>query len=56
MEIFWLDDPDILLKEYEQILPTKSQNSQQQLNALTRLLFIVTLFLLIVRFDLWFVF
>lgn len=56
MEIFWLDDPDILFKEYNQVLPTREQTSHQQLNALTRLVLIITLVLLVVHFDFWYVF
>jgi hypothetical protein len=56
MEIFWLDDPDILFKEYNQVLPTKDQTSHQQLNALTRLVLLITLVLLIIQFDFWYVF
>ena len=56
MEIFWLDEPEILIKEYREVLPTKSQSIQQQLNALTRLILLITLVLLIIQFDLWYLF
>ena len=56
MEIFWLDDPEILAKNYKEILPTKSQSIQGQLNALTRLILLITLILLIVHFELWYIF
>ena len=56
MKIFWLDDPEILVTEYKEILPTKSQSTQQQLNALTRLILVVTLILLIIQFDMWYFF
>ena len=54
--MFWLDEPDILFKEYHQILPAKNQSCQQQLNALTRLMLLITLVLLIIQFDMWYVF
>lgn len=55
-EQFWLTDPDIIMTDYKNVLPTRSQTPNQQLNALTRMLILVTLFLIIIRFDLWFIF
>lgn len=56
MELFWLDDPDILFQKYNQMIPQKNQSVSQQLNSLTRLILFITLILLIIKFDLWYIF
>lgn len=56
MELFWLENPDIIFKEYNEILPKKNHCTSRQLNALTRLVLLCTLVLLIVQFNYWYIF
>ena len=39
-EKFWLDDPSILYKEYDKIIPKYTDTLNEQLNAVTRYVYI----------------
>lgn len=52
---FWLEDPTILFKNF-QLLPTIMMTQTERLNALTRLIIIITIVLFFMKISYWFVF
>ncbi len=52
---FWLEDPTVLFRNF-QILPTIMMTQTERLNALTRLIIIITILLFLLKISYWFIF
>ena len=52
---FWLEDPTVLVRNFH-ILPTIMMTQTERLNALTRLIIIITILLFVLKMSYWFIF
>lgn len=53
MEKFWMNDPAILVKKFN-LLPSLELSLNEKLNALTRIIFIITIIMLCFDFPYWY--
>jgi hypothetical protein len=53
---FWIEDPCVLFTDIISIFPTKDMTKPEKLNALMRLVFIITVVLYFMNYKHWFIF
>jgi len=52
---FWFEDPSVLFQTFE-IMPNQEMTDAERLNAMTRVIIIITAIMFIVKFPLWWMF
>ena len=52
---FWITDPSILIEVLD-IVPHDNMNDEERLNALTRIILIISLIMYIIKFEGWIIF
>ena len=52
---FWVEDPKTLFQSFD-IIPQDDMNNAERLNAMTRIIIIITAMMFVIRFSLWWLF